>query len=37
MIDDEHGEWRLSDRPERIPATLTITVVERIARRRLRE
>ncbi|NLF04488.1 MAG: class I SAM-dependent methyltransferase [Actinomycetales bacterium] len=28
MVEDSHGEWRLRDRPERLPATFTLAAVK---------
>jgi len=29
MVKDEHGEWRLADRPERLPLTYTLQAIKR--------
>jgi len=29
MVKDEHGEWRLADRPERMPLTYTLQAIKR--------
>jgi len=29
MVQDEHGEWRLADRPERLPLTYTLQAIKR--------
>ena len=29
MVQDEHGEWRLADRPERMPLTYTLQAIKR--------